>query len=331
MNKTNVLITVDTEHSIGGAFRDRALKPVGNEKRIFGRINGKEYGIPFIMDIADKYSIPLVFFVEVLNKYYFGEEETKGVCKYIRNRGYEIQLHLHPCWLNFKEPDPGKLRYKDNMYDYSLDEQNKLIAEGRHLLQQHGIQNPVAFRAGNFGLNHSTITALRQNNFIFDSSYNHAFLNKKHNFMDTVLSDAEIIEGIHEFPVTNFIQKLPPISNRLKPLDINGVSSEEMIHVLNWANNTGLIRNITIILHSFSFLESMDAQYNKVKIRTHVIKRFKNLCDFLNEKRNRFKVLGFKDLAENGLSVRKQNANFLEMPKISVAKRYFEQAFHRVL
>lgn len=68
-HKTNVFITVDTEHSIGGAFSNPNLKPVGNEKRIYGKIGNKYYGIPLIMDIADEYGIPLTFFVEVMNKY----------------------------------------------------------------------------------------------------------------------------------------------------------------------------------------------------------------------------------------------------------------------
>jgi len=32
-----VFITVDTEHSVGGAIEDPAKEPVGNEKRIFGK------------------------------------------------------------------------------------------------------------------------------------------------------------------------------------------------------------------------------------------------------------------------------------------------------
>ena len=50
MAKVNVFLTVDTEHSIGGAFSDPALQPVGNARRIFGRLGGKEYGIPLQMD-----------------------------------------------------------------------------------------------------------------------------------------------------------------------------------------------------------------------------------------------------------------------------------------
>lgn len=101
MPKVTVFITVDTEHSIGGAFSDPKLKPVGNEKRIFGKIGDKTYGIPLIMDIADADKIPTTFFVEVLNKHHFGEAETREVCKYILDRGHDVQLHLHPNYLTF--------------------------------------------------------------------------------------------------------------------------------------------------------------------------------------------------------------------------------------
>jgi len=79
MPRINVFITVDTEHSIGGAFRDKNLKPVGNEKRIWGKIGEKSFGIPLMMDIVETFDIRLTFFVEVLNKHYFGEDETKKV------------------------------------------------------------------------------------------------------------------------------------------------------------------------------------------------------------------------------------------------------------
>ena len=38
--RINVFITVDTETSIGGAFKDRNLRPVGNVKRIWGKVWG---------------------------------------------------------------------------------------------------------------------------------------------------------------------------------------------------------------------------------------------------------------------------------------------------
>ena len=50
-----VLITIDVETSIGGAFDSpNSLRPVGAERHIFGKIGSTEYGIPRIMDILPK-------------------------------------------------------------------------------------------------------------------------------------------------------------------------------------------------------------------------------------------------------------------------------------
>jgi len=113
MAGVNVFITVDTEHSIGGAFMRKDARPVGNDRRVWGRIGTKVYGIPLIMDIADSFGLKLTFFVEVLNKYFFGENESREVCEYILKRGHDVQLHLHPNYLNFTLKDPRQRQFTD--------------------------------------------------------------------------------------------------------------------------------------------------------------------------------------------------------------------------
>lgn len=298
MKKTKILITVDTEHSIGGAFRNPKLKPVGNEKRIFGKIGNEYYGIPLIMDIADEYGIPITFFVEVLNHHYFGKDESKEVCQYILKRGHDVQLHLHPCYLNFKEAYPAKLKYSDNMSDYCLSDQVKLIEEGKKLLQEYGINSPVAFRAGNYGADGNTLVALKKNNFLYDSSYNLSYQKYK-KITEEKINDCTNMNGVFEFPITSFIEALPFTGKRYRPLDLNGVGVNEMITVLNDAKASG-IDYVTIILHSFSFIKSMDLQYRKMKIRKNIIKRFRKLCAFLNENSDRLDTIQFAKVIERG-------------------------------
>ncbi|MGM0609425.1 MAG: polysaccharide deacetylase, partial [Candidatus Muiribacteriota bacterium] len=158
--KTNIYITVDTETSIGGAFSNPLLKPVGKEKRIYGKIGNEYYGIPLIMDIADSHGLKITFFVEVLNHYYFGKDDNYEVCQYILKRGHDVQLHIHPNYLNFKLDEPQRRLYSDNMCDYDLDTQVELIKQGKELLKEFGVDNPVAFRAGNYGADLNTVKAL---------------------------------------------------------------------------------------------------------------------------------------------------------------------------
>lgn len=301
MPKINIFITVDTEHSIGGAFNDRNLKPVGNEKRIWGKIGDKSFGIPLMMDIAENCNIRLTFFVEVLNKYYFGEEETKKVCEYILKRGHDVQLHLHPNYLNFTLNNPQEKTYSDLIGTYTLEKQIELITEGIETLIQNGVPKPIAFRAGCFGANEETLRALKAVGFLIDSSYNKAYVGETCLLDNKEINDLTHMNEIWEFPVTNFVESTKLRPNRFKPLDINGVSFEEMKFVLDQAKDRGP-RNITIILHSFSFLKPYDVQYNLVKPRWYVIQRFKKLCKFLRENPEAFETRTFGSLDEKELT-----------------------------
>lgn len=240
MSKVNVFLTIDTEHSIGGAFRDPNLKPVGNEKRIFGLIGNKQYGIPLIMDIADRYGIPITFFVEVFNKYFFGAEETREVCNYILNRNHDIQLHIHPNYLNFELHDPTKLVFSDLVGDYSLSRQAEIIEEAKETLISYGVPSPIAFRAGCFGADKNTIKALRRTGFLIDSSYNTAYLENPCLLPDIEINDLAPMHGVWEFPITNFIEHSGLRPKRYMPLDISGVSFAEMRWVFRHAKSHGL-------------------------------------------------------------------------------------------
>jgi hypothetical protein len=328
MSKVNVFITVDTEHSIGGAFRDRNLKPVGNDRRIFFQSGRKDYGIARIMDIGERYGLPIVFFLEVLNKYYFGEEESKSVCQYILGRGHDVQLHLHPNYLNFTTPDPMKRQYSDMICDYSLEKQIEFLTDGRQSLINYGAPNVIAFRAGNFGANHDTLTALEQTGFLIDSSYNKTFLGGDCRLNGIDIDDTEKIGNIWEFPITNFSEPNFKGGRHYRPLDINGVSFAQMRRVLEESVEKGP-RNITILMHSFSFMNPADVQYRKILPRTVVIRRFEKLCRYLAEHSDKFQVLTFKDMNRATLDkMRGSSRHYL--PKLDIALsvgRVIEQAW----
>jgi hypothetical protein len=326
MARINVFITIDTEHSIGGAFGDRNLKPVGNEKRIWGKIGDKSLGIPLMMDIAEAFDIRLTFFVEVLNKYYFGEDQTKKVCEYILNRGHDVQLHLHPNYLNFRLNNPREKAYSDLIGTYSLEKQIDLIEEGIKILMQTGGSRPIAFRAGCFGANEETLRALKAVGVLIDSSYNKAYVGDTCLLDNKGINDLTYLDWIWEFPITNFVESTKVRSKRFKPLDINGVSFQEMKSVLNQAKESGP-RNITIIMHSFSFLKPYDVQYNKVRPRGNVIQRFQRLCQFLEENVRFFEVRTFSSLDKEELTKICQQSShiFPRVPSLLSVMRGFQQ------
>ena len=306
MTKMNVFITIDAEHSIGGAFENKNLNPVGNEKRIFGELNGNYYGIPLMMDIADQFNIVLNFFVEVFNKYYFGEQESRKVCEYILRRQHDVHLHLHPNWLNFTETSPEKMRYKDNMSSYSMHEQADMLSEGKKTLSSYTGKKTVAFRAGNFAADLNTLQALDINNFAYDSSFNPALMKND----DFILRIEEYIasqrSNVLELPVTSFQQKILFRKKSMKYLDINGLSSSEILYVLKKARSLG-ISCVVLVMHSFSFLKAYDIQYEKCKVRKNKINCFRKICRFLSEHNSDFEVRSFHGMNDVSCSVNMKN------------------------
>lgn len=329
--KVNIFITVDAEHSIGGALNNPNLKPVGNDKRMFGKVGNNEYGIPLIMDIAELYEIPLTFFVEVFSKSYFGEDETKIVCEYILKRGHEIQLHLHPLFLNFGMSNPGAQIYKATMYSYDLNAQNELIQKGKDTLISYGVKNPIAFRAGGFAANCDTLKALKRNGFLIDSSHNRRYFST-HCKLDMLdINDIYKTDGIWELPITNFWEFSSFKSKKPKPLDINGVSFHEIKSVLEYASRNGPFY-VTILMHSFSFIQNSSVHDKRVRIRYHVIKRFEKLCKFLSENKKIYNVRAIGSLCKKELEtmIIKPNHNLPSIPSLVSFVRLLEQGKERI-
>jgi hypothetical protein len=63
---------------------------------------------------------------------------------------------------------------RENMREFSQADQSALIGAGLTLLQFVGARPINAFRAGNYGLNTSTLAAFAKIGIYFDTSYNAA-------------------------------------------------------------------------------------------------------------------------------------------------------------
>jgi len=303
----SVFITVDTETSIGGAFADPRKRPVGAQRRIFCRRGGAAFGIPLIMDIADAHGLTVVFFLEVFNRYFFGEGPTHRVCDYILKRGHDVQLHIHPNYLNFTTGRPARPVFSDLMGHYSLDRQIDMLLEAREWLTKWGVTDLHGFRAGCFGAGLTTLTALGRAGFFVDSSYNAAYLGFPCLIPDLKINDLAPINGVWELPVTNFEENLRLIRVRRKPLDINGVSFEEIRSVLRSDRHLGP-HHITVVLHSFSFVKAYDVQYRRIRPRVNVIARFERLCRYLADNPERYRVRDIKSLSPEALAAAQHQA-----------------------
>jgi len=293
--KLRVYFTVDTETSMGGAWNN-AGPPLPLARTVFGEARSGTYGVPLIMDILEEHGFAATFFIEVFCSYNLGLDEVGKVFDCIQRRGHDAQLHLHPVYRFYWEYLNGRpRREKDLLFQFSPEEQRQLLQDGVTLFRQLTGRMPRAFRAGCYGASEVTLAALRENGILIDSSYNLAFLDKTCGFERRPLNAPELLEGVYEFPVTNFSSGRP---GSYKPLEISAVSVTEIMATIRSMQNSGC-RDVVLVFHSFSFLKTRGHRFENARPDRIVIGRFRKLCLELSRMRDEVEVsvLGNVDLS----------------------------------
>lgn len=281
MNKSKIIITIDTE--VGEKAK---LDKEGFEKFILGKIGNEYYGIQKIVEILDDYKFKGEFFVDVYESKRFGEDRFEELCKCLYKKGHGVQLHTHPSYAFDKN--------RINMFEYALEEQIDIISYGKELIKKWIGKYPIAHRAGNYGANNDTLSALVNNKIEIDSSYYHSHNNCKIQ-IDTI-NDITVKEGLIEVPITVIKKGVGvgdfsiPIMQKSLKLDINWLSIKELKRSIEKIDSDYII----IFLHSSSFIHR-DESLTKIKEANKTdLKKFNDLLSFF--KNNSYEVIGFDQL-----------------------------------
>src|SRR5208283_2072113 len=104
--RIKVVLTVDTEASIAGAFRENAAHTPLIHEPVAGVVDGKSEALGFLVDTLSRHGLVATFFVETVQARYFPDAAMGGYVDRLLRAGQDVQLHLHPCWLSFED---GKL------------------------------------------------------------------------------------------------------------------------------------------------------------------------------------------------------------------------------
>ncbi|MFV2055000.1 MAG: polysaccharide deacetylase [Thiohalomonadales bacterium] len=285
----DVLFTVDVEVWCDGWDSIDEKFPSAFKKYIYGHTNKGNYGLPYQLKIFEEFDISAVFFVEPLFAGRFGQQPLAEIVGLIKDVGQEVQLHLHPEWVDealepIIEDLVGKKQY---LRFFTLEQQEQIIAIGSQWLKQAGGTNINAFRAGGFGFNSDTLIALKKNNINFDSSYNATHMGLDSGLMNgTILTEPIISAGVYEYPMTIYYDR----RNHLRHTQLTACSFRE-IEGLLWQALEQERKSFVILSHNFELMNNTLTQANPI-----VVKRFNKLCDFLNKNRDCFNVSGFNDL-----------------------------------
>jgi peptidoglycan/xylan/chitin deacetylase (PgdA/CDA1 family) len=305
-----ILLTCDTE--IGETPGDLS-DPFGI--LIEGNVKGQKVGYSLINQIASKYGAVITHFVDVYPALIYGKNRYRRLCEQILTDGHQLELHTHPA--SFFDPQ------RKWMYQYSLEDQKKILVEGKDRIFRWTGQEAFAHRAGGYGADDQTLVALVQTGFQMDCSY---FANQpKCKVSPEKTNSCFQRSGIWEIPIT-VCQTLG--AHSLSKLDWRySLSSRDILIAISQAPDESVI---TLFLHSFNFLrliyDPCKNHFEPVTLRQHLINEFEYLLATIQKNPE----CTFTSL--NDITPSKASCSFL--PQVNsiahIQKRLQQEYFRRV-
>lgn len=311
---TRVFITVDTEltwrhHVAGHGWRDNyalSVEPAG-------------VGLSYQIAKLREYGLKGCFFIDPMPAALYGLDPIKRMVETVLEGGQGLQLHCHPMWLGAEMGGGCREGTRFELTDFSYAEQLEIIDQARDWLMQAGAPRPIAFRSGSYAANCDTLRALRDLDFLFDTSHNGC----EAPWPSAINMPGEQItpsrdKGIVEIPVTQL--KLP--GGGLRHTQICAVSLSEMRSGIDHAIAMKL-PVFTIVGHSFE-LSTRDGKRPNRMIRS----RFEKLCGLLARRAEAAPTMHFADIRSMPLDI---PASPVPISMLTVANRMAEQLTSNIL
>jgi hypothetical protein len=269
-------ITIDTEYS-SAMVRDLGpdCRAENFATAISGQTEAGEYGLDYKLDMFNRYGQRGVCFVDPMPALLWGVAAVEDVVGPILERGHDVQLHIHTEWLELAGAAHPLRRQVGgatgrNIKDFDFERQCALIDWARETLIAAGAPPPVAFRAGNYGANDTTLRALAHCGIGYDTSHTPGIENG-----DCAISlgaeDRVPLrhQGVTEVP----IGCIATVAGGLRHAQITALSVREMARALRHARDAGK-PCFTMVSHSFELVDRKRGKVNRI-----VRRRFDRLCE----------------------------------------------------
>ena len=288
--KTKVVLTVDTEPSIAGAFSgNEAATPLIHEP-VAGMVEGKSEALGFLIETLTGHGLVATFFVETVHTRYFPDRMMGGYVERLLRANQDVQLHLHPCWLSFTDGKLDRSNFvTDHCHELETERLTALISEGADQIRIWTGTRPTGMRTGNFSTGLSVFEAMSQVGLIHASNICLA-AHRPPEPQLAVPGGIHDCAGIRELPVTCFFDVGPVGRGRLRPMQVTALTAREQISLLNTAHD---VENpvVVIVTHPFEFVKKRDFRYTSVRPNRIIQDRFRRLCGFLSANSDRFEVV----------------------------------------
>lgn len=289
---TEVCLTIDVEFSIGGAFSaPERRRPLGAEA---------VRGLDFILETLARHGLRATFFIEALNRCWFGDGPMAAVAHRILGAGHDAQLHLHPCWLFFRKADwKGALSARraaglgppdDSCAGRSLEEMTEMLAFGLDAFARWNLPRPVALRTGSLLADRTVYRAMGSLGLPLASNLGIG-LNRPADPALQLRGGRHLVEGVIEVPVLTYggLRIGPWREERL--LTVTGSSWPETRSLLKAVRASGM-SPLVALTHPAEFVKSADGRSRPNAVNR---RRLERLCGFLVEHRDDFPAVTFAE------------------------------------
>jgi len=328
--RTEISITIDTEFSIAGAFdRPEHYKPIA-EAAVLCEVNGKEHGLGFLLETFEKCNISASFFVECANYYYFGDEPMQSIVRRIQAAGQDVQLHVHPCWLNFNaDPAIGDFPINDSCAGRDYEELKRIFELCIEVFERWSGKYPEAIRTGSLVADLSLYSLMKDLNIPLASNIALGVFRPKEAELQ-ICSGCRSVEGVLELPVFSYHDMNIMGRKHIKSLQITSCSWPEMKYIL-WQSHKRGIQNIVILTHPFEYIKKADFQYNNL-IRNRINQnRLEKLCKFISEHDQDFISTDFGQLSDRTKAGNNTDNSLLNIPLFYAIGRKIHNKINDIL
>lgn len=219
------------------------------------------------------------FFLNVYESKAWGAPALRAIAQELQKRGHDVALHTHPQWMY----DPHRVY----MYQYTLDEQMRIVGDGVRLLREWTGLPVVAHRTGAYSANADTMEALGRNGITLDFSFFPGAAECHLDGLGLPINLPGAVGKVEEIPVTVYerlerpagLGRLLPAHRASGKIDVNSMDDEsQALPALNTvvAAHTPYI---VLFLHSFSFMRAPRAANQPPQPDEQAIHIFQKLLD----------------------------------------------------
>jgi hypothetical protein len=330
---TEVCITVDTEFSIGGAFDNPLVyAPVGPQ-RVLCEIEGKEEGLGFLLDTFADYGISATFFVEALNHCYFGDAPMQAIAQRILTASQDVQLHLHPCWTTFRNPqwqtEVGRTKPSDSWLGLPASKTYELIQLGLQTFARWQLPRPVAFRTGNLQPTTAVYQAMAQLRIPL-SSHVAPPIHRSSDPAFHLTGGRHWLYGVLELPVLTYSELQIGPWQRQHSFTVVATSISEIDNLL-WTARQKRISPVVIVAHPFDFIKASDRQCTRLRRNRVNQDRLRHLCRFLRRHPHDFVSVSFRQGKERWLQAEGTDNPRITVSPFNVVRRLAENGLNDLL